>query len=916
MKRHLCMLTVLAWTPGVWSAALPRTTYRVTTVAGSSQLGDGGPATDAQMGAIQGIAVDRGGNLYLADTDHHRVRRIAPNGAIGTLAGTGTAGYSGDGGPAGAAQLNLPYGLATDAAGYVYVADLGNNRVRRIGPDGIIVTVAGTGVQGSAGDGGPATGAQLLTPRNVATDAAGNLYISEFGGHRVRKVSPDGRIATVAGTGVAGFRGDGGAAVSAQLAFPAGLAVDRTGALYIADSQNQRVRKMVPGGTIATVLGGSSGTRLLTPMAVAPDLSGGLYVADSSAAVRAAAANGAWINVAGTGVPGFSGDFGPARAAQLAAPRDLALDAMGNLYIADGVRIRQVDLSGTMHTVAGDGYLQAIGDGGPAVSAALLQPSAIVLDAAGGLYIADTGTERVRKVQPSGVIVTVAGNGLAAAGGEQVPAPGAPLFSPMGVALDPAGNLLIAETLSHRIRKVTPGGVVGTAAGTGVEGMGPELLPPAETPLSGPRGMCLDRAGALYIVDTGNHRVLRVPAGGVVETAAGNGAAGNAGDGSKARLAQLNQPSACALDSAGDLYIADTGNHSIRKVTPDGVIGTVAGTGAAGATGDEGPATAASLDRPRGVAADDNGILYIADTGNNRIRRVTPDGVIHTIAGQDAAGFAGDGGPALAALLSGPAGLVLDGAGDLYFADSDNNRIRCLTPDAAAPPEPVVLWPTVDVFNAASSRKGPVAPGEIVTIYGTGMGPASGMAGDLDSAGLMAAQLGGTEVRFDGTPAPLFYAQSGQINAQAPYTLAGSGVTHIEVLYQGKPAGAADVPVAGAVPALFAAVVNQDGSLNAQTAAAPLGSIVTLYGTGEGLTDGANMAGQPAGAPYARPRQPVTLSIAGMTAEVLYAGSAPGLIGVLQVNARVPAEFVPTGAVPLALMVGAAAAPELTIWLK
>jgi sugar lactone lactonase YvrE len=198
-------------------------------------MGDGGPATAAQISNIQGIAVDRWGNLYLSDTDNHRVRMISTSGVITTLAGTGAAGFSGDGGPATAAQLNLPYGLAADLAGYVYVADLGNDRVRRIGPDGVITTVAGNGNRGSSGDGGAATSAQLLTPRNVAVDAAGNLYFSEFEGHRVRKVTPDGRISTVAGTGVAGFRGDGGSAVNAQLAFPAGLAGDRLGALYIAD---------------------------------------------------------------------------------------------------------------------------------------------------------------------------------------------------------------------------------------------------------------------------------------------------------------------------------------------------------------------------------------------------------------------------------------------------------------------------------------------------------------------------------------------------------------------------------------------------------------------------------------------------------------------------------------------------------
>src|ERR1035437_8003723 len=257
MKRYVCLLLALVWPPAAWGAAAPRPVYRIEPVAGSARRGDGGAAIAAQISNIQGIAVDRWGNLYLSDTDNHRVRKISASGVITTLAGTGVAGFSGDGGPAAAAQLNLPYGLVADLAGYLYVADLGNDRVRRISPDGVITTAAGQGIRGSSGDGGTATGAQLLTPRNVSVDAAGNLYFSEFEGHRVRKVTPDGKISTVAGTGVAGLRGDGAPAVSAQLAFPAGLAVDRLGALYIADSQNQRVRKILAGGVISTVVGGS-----------------------------------------------------------------------------------------------------------------------------------------------------------------------------------------------------------------------------------------------------------------------------------------------------------------------------------------------------------------------------------------------------------------------------------------------------------------------------------------------------------------------------------------------------------------------------------------------------------------------------------------------------------------------------------
>jgi sugar lactone lactonase YvrE len=199
------------------AADAPRPLYRIETVAGSANLGDGGPATAAQFGAIQGIALDRWGNLYVADTDRHRVRKINTAGIVSTLAGTGVPGFSGDGAPAPAAQLNLPYGLAADLAGYVYIADLGNHRIRRVSPDGTITTIAGNGRKASGPDGGQAVETPLLTPRNVAVDAAGYLYISEFEGHRVRRVAPDGKIWTVAGTGIAGFRGDGGPAATAQL---------------------------------------------------------------------------------------------------------------------------------------------------------------------------------------------------------------------------------------------------------------------------------------------------------------------------------------------------------------------------------------------------------------------------------------------------------------------------------------------------------------------------------------------------------------------------------------------------------------------------------------------------------------------------------------------------------------------------
>jgi uncharacterized protein (TIGR03437 family) len=914
MRRVVGILCLMAW--GV-AAQMPGVAYRITTLAGSANTGDGGPATSAQLGNIQGIALDRLGNAYLSDTDHSLIRKIDAKGIITTIAGIGAAGFSGDGGPAAAAVLNLPYGVAADLAGNVYIADLGNQRVRRIAPDGTMSTVAGTGVKGSLGDGGLATNAQLMSPRNVAVDAAGNLYVSEFEGHRVRRVTTDGKISTIAGTGVAGFRGDGGLAVNAQIGFPAGLTLDRTGNLYLADSQNQRIRKIVPGGIISTVVGGTQSEPLLTPVAVALDNYGNICVADTSGVIHEATPAGAWIAVAGTGAPGFSGDGGLASKAQLSAAHDLALDLTGNLFIADGIRIREINPQGIISTVAGDGFLHAVGDGGPATAAILNQPMSVALDRFGNLYIADAGTQRVRMVATSGVISTLAGTGVAGFNGDQIPAATATLYSPTGLFADVYGDVYIADTYNHRIREVAAAGRISTFAGTGTGGQGPADLLPSQTELRGPRNVCIGLTGAIYIVDTSNNRVLNVLPGGYAATFAGNGTAGLGGDGGPARTAELNQPGACTVDAAGNVFIADRLNHRIAKVDTNGVITTVAGTGQAGASADGVTAVGAALNSPAGVEVDGDGDIFISDTGNNLIRQVLPNGTIYTIAGNATAGFSGDGGPALAAQINAPAGIFIDGAGALYFADSGNNRVRRLSPQATPPPTaaPVTTLQQVTAVNAASLLGGAIAPGEIVTIYGSGIGPLQGVPGAMNTSGLLSNLVGGSEVHFDGVAAPIFYAQAGQVNAQTPYTIAGQSTTHVEVFYQGQPAGEADVPVTPAAPAVFPTVLNPDGSLNSTSNPALQGSILTFFATGEGVTNGANVSGQPASSPYPQPVLPVSIAIGGAAATVLYAGEAPGLVGMLQVDAIVPAGTV-SGGVNAVLTVGATPAPPVSLWVQ
>jgi hypothetical protein len=599
--------------------------YLLSTIAGGLQPAPAAPATAMGLPGPNGILVDPAGNGYIVSQAASSVFRLSQDGVLTRIAGTGINGFSGDGGPAINAQLSNPFGIAFDGAGNLYIADSSNNRIRMIDTSGTISTIAGTGTFGFAGDGGPATLANLANPTAVAVDAGGNIYIADTNNQRIRKIS-GGTITTVAGNGTAGFSGDNGPGTSAMVSNPQALAVDASGNLYIADTSNNRVRKLAS-GNITTI--------------------------------------------AGTGVCCFSGDGGQAVNAQMNAPRGLAVDGAQNLYIADSNnnRIRIVALNGVITTVVGNGAFNSTGDGSAATSATLRTPEGITVDGADNLWIADYNNHRIRKVT-NGVIQTVAGGGGPADPG---PAPLAALTVPSSVAKDSSGNIVFADQFHNLIRKIAPNGTLSTIAGTGVPGFSGDNGPATSANINEPESLTFDAAGNLFFTDVNNFRVRKIDTGGTITTVAGNGTGGLSGDGGPATSAQIAYSQGIAFDVSGNLYIADTNNHRIRKIS-SGIITTVAGT-TFGYSGDGGAATSAQLNGPDGIAFDSNGDLYIADAGNNRIRKVS-GGIITTFAGNGNCCFAGDGGPATSAQFNAPRAVAFDSANSLYIAETNSNRIR------------------------------------------------------------------------------------------------------------------------------------------------------------------------------------------------------------------------------------------------
>jgi trimeric autotransporter adhesin len=890
--------------------------YNISTVAGNGRIqlsGLGGPGVNAGLVSLRSVTADTAGNVYFSESYFNQVLRIGLDGTITVVAGNATAGFSGDNGQAASAQLNNPNGLAVDTAGNLYIADTGNARIRKVNPAGVISTFAGDGRTGFSGDGGPALSAELGGVSGLAFDTAGNLYFSQIGSHLVRVIRANNTVAAVAGKGTAGFSGDNGAATAADLSSPGGLAVDSQGNVFIADTQNSRIRKVTSGGIISTVAGTSSTqfngdgiaattATLALPNDVAVDSANNLYIADSGRG-RLRRVNGAGIisTLAGAGTTFLDG---PGASAELPGVTGIAIDNLGNVILSvnSARQIRRLKIAdATIQTIAGVLPSTAGAANAVATSTSLLSPYAVAVDTSGSVYIADAPDHRVQKVSAAGTMTTVAGNGIFGITGNNGPPTQGRVGSPVSLFYRSNGDVLVGTGAGAAVRKIGADGILSTVAGGNGPGFSGDGGPATAALFLGVAGIATDSAGNIFISDTSNNRVRRVDAvSGNVATVAGNGVRGFGGDNAAAVSAQLNQPRQLAFDSLGNLYIADTGNHRVRKMDKGGVITTFAGTGISGGGGENGPASAAQLNFPPGVAVDANNNVFIVS--GNTVRKVdAATGIISRVAGvgTGTAGFAGDGALASNAQLSGPLGIAIDQNGALYVADEGNKRVRKLTP-AQIVPEGTV--------NGATSKVGGVSPGEIISIYGFDLGPASPAFLKLDANGKVATEIGGTQVLFDGKAAPVIYASQGQVNVIVPYGVSGS--TLVQVVYQGKATNTMTLPVVPTSPGFFA-ITNQNGSVNAASNRADRGSVLVFYGTGEGQTSPAGIDGAVPTSDFPKPLANVSVKIGGQVADILYVGAAPGFVsGVLQMNVRIPASV--TGSVPLEVTFGTAALPTGT----
>ncbi len=721
---------------------------KVTTIAGleyaNSYFGDTGAAVDAYLNRPTDIAFDASGNMYIADKNNHRIRKVDTNGIITTVAGNGQSGFGGDGGDATLAKLNQPAGIGFDASGNMYIADKDNHRIRKVDTNGNITTIAGTGEQGNSGDGGAWASAKLNYPVRIDVGPDGNIYFSDRDNHVIRVLWSDGNIYTSVGTnGSAGFSGDGGVTTSAKLNTPIDGEWGSTGNTYVADSQNHRIRKISTAtnsaGIISTFAGnkeqGLSGdggyarsASLNTPTSV-EYYNNSIYIADkgndrirkvedenstasnvslvskTDASVTTDWTNG-WQAFVMTNAGELSSitikvkNFAPS--GKTATDFNLFLDVYST--DADASTANPNDKFSGTPIVTSDTVKISKDIGEVPTEIKFLfpatelnsnkthyfwvkQPSGDPSTIGGQeVYKYSDGTDggagnnfgtlyhKIITRTTARKITSVAGRNFNS--GDNILASAAELSYPRNLAFDKHGNLFVAEQRAHKIRKIDRNGVITTVAGSNGEGFSGDGGLATEAWLFNPRGVTVDDNGNIYISDKDNSRIRKVTTDGIISTIAGTGENGYSGDGGAATSAKINFPYQMQTDSQGNLYFAEADNHVIRKISIDGNISTVAGTGTKGFSGDGGAATSAQLNTPWGVVFDSSGNMYIGDCENDRVRKVDADGNISTIAGTGTTGDAGDGGAATSALLNCPSTLAIDQAGNIYFNSVGNYKVK------------------------------------------------------------------------------------------------------------------------------------------------------------------------------------------------------------------------------------------------
>jgi len=616
---------------------IQKETYIISTVSGTASVvsgysGDGGLASQARLTQPSGLAVNSDGNVYIADTGNHVIRRIDSSGIIRTVAGTGAQGFGGDGGPATQATLLFPEGVAVDSVGNLYIADTQNHRIRKVDGNGRINTIAGNGKPGYSGDGGPAPNAQLSWPWGLVIDSTDTVYFTDSGNNVVRKISPDGVIKKVAGT-----PGLNTSDRRNLLASPRGLALDASGGLFVADWEHHRVARISPDGNIHVIAGrgtpgrsiagsGDGGQAIAAtlpfPTAVAFDSEGNLFVASDR--IRRVDKQGIIDTALGIrqnsiGDPPYwyrpNDDDDPLKIA-LGTPWALAFDPNGDLYVADSDRNRilRLNAQSRVSITAGIKVLPEETEGGPAELARYSGPSNVAVSASGDVFVTDTQRNRVCRITKVGRLYTVAGKGRLpptvaiegyvpppSFGGDGGPAMMADLDNPTGIAIDNLGNIYFSDSNNQRVRRVNPDGIIETIAGTGGKGFGGDGGPATAAMLANPMGLAVDAMGNLYIADRENNRIREVTSDGNIKTVVGSGLRGDSGEGPALSI-KLNFPHGVAVGPTGALYVADTVNHRIRKLDKDGIVRTVAGTGKPEFIGDGGPAVEAGLAVPDAIA--------------------------------------------------------------------------------------------------------------------------------------------------------------------------------------------------------------------------------------------------------------------------------------------------------------------------